>query len=182
VGAEGLPVHTVLGTVGRFFGPARLAQIASGLILYLGAWFGSLKIGNDRPNIVLFSILLPAASGVTTALWYRVAQRKKDLPRPEFGLIFGLWFFIPVVFILTPRSVFGKAPATLREALVFLLASYGLFPASATLISTYSGLLGALILSVVVICITGRRMRRRRTDGVTTVPGPPTGLDSARVK
>src|SRR5262249_18526489 len=141
-----------------------LAQIGTGLILCLGAWFGILKIGEDRPNILLFSILPPATCAVATALWYRLAAKRKNLPRPEFGLIFGLVFFVPVVFVLTARPL-GTAPVTLRETLVFLLASYSLFPASVTLISAYSGLLGALILSVIVICVTGVRMRKRRPAG-----------------
>ena len=174
-------MRRVLASVGHFLRPARLAQIGSGLILYLGAWFGILRIGDDRPNIVLFSILLPAASAAATALWYRLAATRKNLPRPEFGLIFGLVFFVPVVFVLRARPL-GTAPVTLRKTLVFLLASYSLFPASVTLISAYSGLLGALILSVVVICVTGGRMRKRRPGGLEALPERPPGFDRVRVK
>ena len=175
-------MRKAFGSVGHFLGPVRMAQIVTGAILYLGAWFGILKIGSDRPNIVLYSVLLPAASAVVTMLWYRVSGTRQNWPRPEFGLIFGLLFFIPVIFVLTVGSVFGKPPFTARQALEFLIASYALFPASVSMISAYSGLLGALCLSVVAILLTGHLIRKRRPDGPTTVGKPVGRLDSVRAK
>jgi multisubunit Na+/H+ antiporter MnhB subunit len=167
-------MRNVFGSMVRIFAPVRMAQIATGVILYLGAWFGILTIGSDRPNIGLYSILLPAACVIVTVLWYRVAETRQNWPRPEFGLIFGLLFFVPLIFVLTAPSIWGKPPPTLMQAVEFLVASYSLFPASVSLISAYSGLLGALCLSVVAIWITGRRIIKRRPDGLTT-GGEPAG-------
>ena len=65
-------------------------------------------------------------------------------------MLAGIWLLGPVYFLLVNR-VYSTAAMSLGESLFHL----ALFPLTTILIATYSGALGALVVSSAVLCLFG---------------------------
>lgn len=100
--------------------------------------------------ILAKTIFIPLAVFVTTR---KITGLKRTNCSPavrSFLMLTGVWLLGPVYFLLV-NGVYSNAPLSLGEALFHL----ALFPLTTIVIATYSGALGALLVSSAILCLFG---------------------------
>jgi len=151
----------IIARTARLITLSALLQVLSAACLYTGVWLVMELFGPERYSILVATVLLPAAFGLLTVLWYRGFRSNSNFQRPELALMIGSCLFVPLVFVLIapvllhqPYPGFGKAIQTLG-------AMYLLLPVSVVSIATFNGTLFGLALSFFSILMAGQRKRNR---------------------
>jgi hypothetical protein len=101
-----------------------------------------------RYLVIVKTFLLPAALFVTVRAVTRFTVQKRSTTAKSYLLLTGIWLLGPVNLILTTLLV-DKKPMGLQEAIFNIV----LFPLSTIMISLYSGALGGLIITTVILCL-----------------------------
>src|SRR5262249_29021493 len=138
-----------------------LAEALSAAAVYSAFWIAITALGLKAIYIWIVTVTLPAAYVMLTLLWYRLLRHTGSSSRPEAGLMVGSCLFIPLLFVLLAGPLNSGHPMGLRQGIRALIVLYCLFPLAVISITTYSGMLFGLALSLVSIPVTGLVMWAR---------------------